>query len=640
MTKSKDGDPERRSTRARSLWLLAAPLLLWLGATACSGRPSAQAPLTQRRELETLMQLAAYPNSETTTVLIAMQQFLSTHSEWEGFDFFGRLAAEQPARRTLFRSLQGVMQARVAGDVFLLRRVAWVEDAIAKLDEGAAADPLLGRFARGLVFADLPDRFGKARQAVDDLEACRARSAEFPFPLERGMLVGLAAAYHTLGDDDRSRAMIARAGLAAEGLGGPRILGDMSVDAATGFRFSGKRFVNEGDGVFVAEGYDFANLSFIVTSTFVVAIDAGTTEPTARDAVNELRKVTKAPIKYVILTHGHWDHAGGLAAVREPGSTVIAQSGFPAELARSRAYAPPFRYFFGGEPLALDVHPDRLVASRETLVDGDLDLELIPVRGGETDDALFIHDRKHDLLFVGDAFMPYLGAPFVAEGSAEGYLDAIATVLQIRPRRLLHGHPPLTAFFTMGAMPGLLDALTALHDRTVSAAHLARPLADVLHDDFVPPGLRSAPLAALPYVIARDTFVQRTYASEAGYWQSNGEGVDQFTRGEWAAALDLLGGKSEASFVRVVDDLALRGDALLALRIADIALVAYPQSAPLDARRARVLHDLRERYAQTNPFRFILYSEWSGRGMSPVQYDPPAPAAAKSSISSQVQTRQ
>ena len=619
MTSAKVDVPNDHASRAHRLWTLVAPFFLWSAASACSARPAAPAPLTQHRELEALMQVAAYPNSETVTVLIAMQQFLATHREWEGFEFFGRLARDQPARRTFFRTLQGVMQARVANDVFLLRRVAWVEDAIAKLNEGAAADPLLGRFARGLVFADLPDRFGKARQAVDDLEACIARSDEFPIPLERGMLRALAEAYHTLGDEDRSRATMARAGLQEEGRSAPQILGDPSVDAATGFRFSGKRFVNEGDGVFVAEGYDFANISFIITRSFVVAIDAGTTERTARDAVNELRTVTKAPIRYVILTHGHWDHVGGLAAVREPGSTVIAQAGFPVELARSRAYDPPFRDFFGSEPLVLDARPDRLVASRETLVDDDLDLELIPVHGGETDDALFIHDRKHDLLFVGDAFMPYLGAPFVAEGSPQGYLDAIATVLHIRPRRLIHGHPPLTAFFTMEAMPGLFDAMTALHERTASAAHLARPLADVLHDDFIPPGLRSSPLAALPYLIARDTFVQRTYASEAGYWQSNGEGIDQFTHGEWAAALDLLGGSSDASFVRVVDDLARRGDAPLALRIADIGLVRYPASASLDASRARVLHDLRERYAQMNPFRFIVYSEWSGRGLSPVR---------------------
>jgi hypothetical protein len=166
-------------------------------------------------------------------------------------------------------------------------------------------------------------------------------------------------------------------------------------------------------------------------------------------------------------------------------------------------------------------------------------------------------------------------------------------------------------------MPGLLDAMTALRDHTVAAAHRAEPLADVLHDGFLPESLRKAPRAALPFVIARDTFVQRTYAVEAGYWQSNGEGIDQFTRGEWAAALDLLGG-GEGAFVRVVDDLARRGDAPLALQFADLGLVRYPQSAPLGASRARVLHDLRERYAQVNPFRFIVYSEWAGRAVPPL----------------------
>jgi len=38
----------------------------------------------------------------------------------------------------------------------------------------------------------------------------------------------------------------------------------------------------------------------------------------------DLRRITQAPIKYVILTHGHWDHVGGLAAVREPAASLQA----------------------------------------------------------------------------------------------------------------------------------------------------------------------------------------------------------------------------------------------------------------------------------------------------------------------------
>jgi glyoxylase-like metal-dependent hydrolase (beta-lactamase superfamily II) len=591
---------------------------LLLVGTSCAAQRRGQPPLTQNQELEGLMRLAAYPNSETLTLLVTMQQFTAAHREWEGYDYFGRMAREQASRRVLLNSLQAVMEARVANDVPLWRRIAWVEDAIAKLDAGAAADPALGRFARGLVFAELPKRFGKSGQAVEDLEFCLAHRDAFPIELDRGILRGLALAYQTLGNVTRSRELLARAGFDAQGIHPPPILTDLSVNAVHGFRFGEKRLVQVAEGVYVAEGYDFANISFIVTKAFVVAIDAGTTEGTAREALLALRKVTNAPIKYLILTHGHWDHVGGIAAIREAGTTIIAQSRFPEELARSRAYHPPFQYFFGQDVVTPEVRPDRLVSSRETLVDGDLELDLIAAPSGETDDALFVHDKRHDVLFVGDAFMPYLGAPFVAEGSSQGFLDAAATVIRLKPRLLLHGHPPLTALFTLEAMPGLSAAMTALRERTVAAAQVARPLADVLHENFVPDSLRSTPRAALPYIVARDGFIQRTYLASAGYWQSDGEGLDHFTREEWGSALDALGGGGDGPFVRVADDLAKRGDAPLALRVAEIGLARHPDSSALRRSRQRVLEDLRQRYSQNNPFRFILVSEWAQSALSPV----------------------
>jgi glyoxylase-like metal-dependent hydrolase (beta-lactamase superfamily II) len=608
--------------------------LLSLFSPSCAGTPPpAEPPRTQQRPLASLLDTAALPNSDPQLLLVTMQQLLATHREREGYDYFGRLAREQPERAVMLRSLQATMQARVAKDVPLLRRVAWVEDAIRKLDDGAAADPLLGRFARGLVLADLPPRFGKAQQAVADLNAALARRAELPFGFDRGIYRALAAAYRTLGDQRQSSAMLARSGLSSlDDPDEPRVLANLSVDPVHGFRFGEKRLVREADNVYVAEGYDFANLAFILTPSFVVAIDAGTTEETARDAVAALRQVTRAPIKYVILTHGHWDHVGGLAAVREPGSTVIARAGFAEELARSRSYPPPFQYFFGTGTMKLDAKPDRLITAPETLTDGGLDLVLLPGKSGETPDALYVQDRQHDLLFVGDAFMPYVGAPFVAEGSVEGYLGAIAMVLDLHPKRVIHGHPPLTAIFTMRAMPGLRDALGALHAHGLAAARSARPLAELLHESFVPDSLRSAPAAVQPYLVVRDTFLQRLYAEHAGYWQANGDGIDSFTRPEWAAALDLIGGGDDGAFVRATRQLEARGDAALALQVAELGLARHPDSAPLRDSRQRALKTLRELHSQTNPFRFIVYSEMAGRSLKPVQ-TPDAPPSGPSSAS-------
>jgi hypothetical protein len=57
----------------------------------------------------------------------------------------------------------------------------------------------------------------------------------------------------------------------------------------------------------------------------------------------------------------------------------------------------------------------------------------------------------------------------------------------------------------------------------------------------------------------------------------------------------------------------------MALRIADIGLVRYPASESLRAGRARALTMLKERYAPINPFRFILYSEWSNQPLAALE---------------------
>lgn len=597
------------------------------GALGCGSMPAPRAPLTQQRDLDTLEVAVAWPSAPPMLAIVAMGQFMAAHREAEGAAYFGRLAREQPARAAMFGALAAVMQVRLAGDVPLLKRMRWVEAAIGRLDAGAAADPVLGRLLRGLVFAQLPARFGKARTAIADLEAIFAHRDAFPIELDRGVLGALAAAYRTAGDAARADALLARAGLGSDGAG-DGVLGDISIDAADGFRFSAPHLVADGDGVYTAEGFDFSNLSFLVGRDgagreAVVAIDAGTTPRTARAAVEALRGVTRAPIKYVILTHAHWDHVGGLSALREPGTIVIAQAGFAAELAHSRDYAPPFHDFFGGDAIPLDAAPDRLIAGEEQLVDGDIALSLVPVHGGETDDALLVHDARRGVLFVGDAFMPYLGAPFVAEGSPQGYLDMMATVARLAPRRLIHGHSPLTRLFTIDALPGLARALADLHAHTLASARAARSLADALHDAYLPPSLRDAPVAVMPYLLVRDNFVQRTYRQAAGYWAADGDGMDHFTRAEWARALDeLAGGGGPAPFARVALDLASRGDQTLALHIADVGLARYPASAELAAARAHVLRDLRQRTSGFDPFRFIIYSELAGTALPPVRVAP------------------
>jgi glyoxylase-like metal-dependent hydrolase (beta-lactamase superfamily II) len=596
--------------RLESVWML----IVMLGAS-CLGAKRAPAPVTQNRTISAPAAAAAFPNAEPAVAIIAAQEYVAGHRPEEGYEYFQRLAREQPGRPIL-GALEGMLQIRMAGQVALLKRAGWVEEGIGKLDRAAEADPVASRLIRGLVFAELPARFGKAEQAVADLQGALQARRLFPLDVDRGMLRALAAAYRTLGNEGLSAEMLRRSGF--DSLESPAVAGNLSVSAEEGFRFTDPKLVREAPGVYRAEGFDFATICFLVDDEGVIAIDAGTTKETASAAMKALRDVTRAPVRYLILTHSHWDHIGGLEAVREPGTVVIARANFAQEVARMRRSENAFTWFFGTRRVGLDVSSSRLVDKEDVLRLGKLELRILPVSGGETNDALFVHLPRERLLFVGDAFMPYVGAPFLSEGSPEGYLEALSRVRELAPSKLIHGHPPLTSLITVDAVPGLEAALRDLHQHYLPQVLKSRPLADILHDDYLSPSLRDTPKAVVPYLVVRDHFLERLHRQNAGYWQSDGEGVESFTRAEWAAVLDVLGGGTDAAFVRVADDLLQRGDAPLAARVADLGLLRHADSGKLRDTRKRAMSMSVERYSLMDPFRFIVYSQWAGAPLKPV----------------------
>ena len=70
---------------------------------------------------------------------------------------------------------------------------------------------------------------------------------------------------------------------------------------------------------------------FVVTSAGVIATDPiGYGRPQGGATyVDEIRKVTGQPIKYVIYSHHHFDHIAGGKAFKDAGAVVVASGGRP-----------------------------------------------------------------------------------------------------------------------------------------------------------------------------------------------------------------------------------------------------------------------------------------------------------------------
>ena len=244
----------------------------------------------------------------------------------------------------------------------------------------------------------------------------------------------------------------------------------------------------------------------------------------------ELGLKDEAPVSHLILTHAHFDHIGGTAAVRGPDTQVIAAAGFPAELEQQRHWSVPLYLTGSVASPASDVKPDRLISERTSLVVGDTEFVLIPVRGGELPGALMVHLPASGLLFTGDVMMPYLGVPFTAEGSPEGLLEILRRVRELAPRQLIEGHTTLTENFTIEAVAGLEPALTELHEFTLARIGENMLLPHILDLCYLPALLRDHPTAVVPYLVTRDGFVARLYHQRTGYWQPDGRGLTRGAR--------------------------------------------------------------------------------------------------------------
>jgi glyoxylase-like metal-dependent hydrolase (beta-lactamase superfamily II) len=578
-------------------------------------------PISRNRLLGSLKEAASWPGADRNTVVTLAAALVAARADAEGSGYFQNLAERNPADATA-QALAGFFQVRAGHDVAA---------AIARLDKAATTDLGLPQYFRGLALAELlragpsgagpaVTDTGRAEQVIADLEFVLAVRDQFPVLLLRAVYQGLARAYLVVGRPQQAAEALRRSGLGPAEADGPPVFTSFSVAARDGMRLSVPGALNPAPGVHVAQSYDFGDFTFIQTSAGVVAIDAGTSPDRVRAAMADLGLKDLAPVSHLILTHAHFDHVGGTAAVRGPDTQVIAAAGFPAEADRLRRWNLPFRYFTGtGARPATDVQPDRLISEQTSLVVGDTEFVLIPVRGGETSDALMVHLPGSGLLFTGDALMPYLGVPFTAEGSPEGLLETLRYIRDLAPRQLIAGHTTLTENFTIETLTGLEPALTELHQFALARIGENMPLPNLLDCAHLPALLRDYPAAVVPYLVSRDDFIARLYHQRTGYWQPDGQGLDPRSQEETAAALDLLAGEKAGAFVSAAATLADQGDLALALEIITPGLLRHPDSSELAELRQTVLVRLMEQRQLSDPFGFLVYAELAGAELSPIR---------------------
>jgi alkyl sulfatase BDS1-like metallo-beta-lactamase superfamily hydrolase len=258
----------------------------------------------------------------------------------------------------------------------------------------------------------------------------------------------------------------------------------------------------------------FGNSTCIETDDGLVIVDA-CVRPMGPRLLEQIRSLSDKPIRYVIYTHGHFDHAFGVWALLEeaerrgaPQPQIVAHELVPARFDRYLQLAGQHdhinRIQFALPPQAKVVvreqffYPDILYRDTMVLRLGGITLHLQHAMG-ETDDATWVWIPERRTICTGDLFLwscPNIGNPFKVQRYEVEWAQALEAIAAREPAALAPGHGPaiIGAEAVREACLDTAQALRWLHDevvRRLNAGMWAEQILAEVHA--LPPELASKP---------------------------------------------------------------------------------------------------------------------------------------------------
>ena len=569
------------------------------------------------------------PPQDPQLLFLLMAQYSNANLQGEGAEFFSARLNEFGPRLTdvqkaLYLSAIGLLRAQHASSVSLLHRIGYVKDTIAILDQAkqlSGGQVFVVNWIAGIVHTELPGFFHQRKAAEAELAWCVENADKAP---HAGWLREVY--YHlgklALADGEQAKAQDYLRESGYKSFDRPiTLITPFSEDVASGHAFAPRHIAEIVPGrVYALSGFEFTEYYFVVSDDGrqLIGIDAGTRADSAKVAYEALRAYAPSlpELTTIFITHSHWDHVGGHKYFRalNPRLRFYARSNYQEEIAREVDAPGNFGKQFFGERFSLDdvrsFKPDVTIDRRTELKIGGTRIELIPVQGGETHDAMFIHLPDQGVMFVGDFIMPYLGAPFVEEGDFQGLLDAIDVVVEKHPQYLLHGHEPLTRNFASASMLAQLKTdLVWLREQVLTAVRRGDERAAIHQANLIPPSLLGGqPDVYQPYLILREHVIDRLYDQNVGYWQPDLQGLDHLGRADRAELLVDYLGVSEKQLVRTVERLAADGKYELAAALLESCGNRFEGSSSVANAKRLVYLKLMEEHQNMDPFKFIIYS--------------------------------
>jgi len=341
----------------------------------------------------------------------------------------------------------------------------------------------------------------------------------------------------------------------------------------------------------------FSNVGVVETSNGLVLFDISS-RINGSKIFNSLREITDKPIKYIVFSHGHYDHCFGydplIEEIKEKGWEMPQVIAHENTVARFKKYKMLDKYNnwvhdqqFGsvlGKNKQYNsaqeiLNPTILLRGNDnyTFKLGEYTFELYHHKG-ETDDHIWMFVPEEKVLFTGDFLIscfPNVGNPYKVQRYPKDWAHALDKMRKKKPEYLIPGQGPL-----IGGKEKIeeilritAEALHFVHDEVVKRLNEGKWFEQIYHEmlEIFPEKFNHEILAQV-YGCYRFA-IHAVYRLYHG-WYNTGNPTDLFPAKKGDIANELLKICDERVYFNRAKNLFEEGKLQLALHILDVIITA------------------------------------------------------------------
>jgi cyclase len=214
---------------------------------------------------------------------------------------------------------------------------------------------------------------------------------------------------------------------------------------------------------YISDNDASANSTFLVSDQGILVVDTGLNAREGRKLLDEIRKISRAPVRWIVNTHYHPDHRGGNGVVG-PDAIIISTLFTRSHLVDS-AYRAAVNETVGQNSISLYVggHHVRIYHPGPAHTRGDL--------------VVYFPDQH--TIATGDLFLTN-SCPAMDDGDMENWIDALDHMLALPLEHVVPGHFEVAAKNELqrfrNYLADLRDQVARMHSNGLSLERIQKLL--------------------------------------------------------------------------------------------------------------------------------------------------------------------